>query len=100
MQDQLKLEAKHQEAQVLQFRTTELERQLSACQSAPELVQHGTNPEQEGGQHPDLVSEQPAMQSRRRKPVVRFAGWTLKTGLTAGATILASHVIQLQSGQD
>ena len=85
---------------MLQLRTIELERQLSACQSAPEAVQRGINPEQEGGHQPDLVSQQPAVQSRRRTPVVRFAGWTLKTGLTAGATILASHVIQQQSGQD
>ena len=85
---------------MLQLRTIDLERQLSACQSAPEPVQRGINPEQEAGQQPDLVSEQPAFQSRRRKPVVRFAGWTLKTGLTAGATMLASYVIQQQSGQD
>ncbi len=85
---------------MLQLRTTELERQLSACQSAPEPVQRGVMPQQEGGQQPALVSEQPAFQSRRRKPVVRFAGWTLKTGLTAGATILASHLIQQQSRQD
>ena len=85
---------------MLQLRTIELERQLSVCQSAPEPVQPGINPEQEAGQQPALVGEQPAIQSRRRKPVVRFAGWTLRTGLTAGATMLASYVIQQQSGQD